>query len=201
MAIQTRATLKAYFETNDVMTAQSFADLIDSQVNLGGATAQTLNSDLTLPNLIATNVSAQNMGLTGRLDASAATFTGRLRQGVSAAASAADSRGDIIVVQETTVASNTTAQVAFLPNANIVGFTLKVLVASSALAGGLEFNIGIAGNRNYFGVHAVSGTGVVEMTNASAARLTGTSGAIEAVLSGASAGTNAIVATRYYQRA
>src|SRR3990167_6223138 len=114
MAVVARSVLKAYFETGDVMTAQSFVDLVDSYVNLAGTTAQTMNSDLVLPNLIATNVSAGAMTITGRLEASAATYTGAARHGVSAAASAANSLGYFLVTQESTVGAATTAQVAFL---------------------------------------------------------------------------------------
>lgn len=202
MAILVRTSLKAYFETGDVMTAQSFVDLIDSAPSLIDTTAQTFNSDIVVPNLIATNVSAGSGGITGRLQASAATFTGRTRQGVSAAASAADSRGDIVCVQETTVQGVTTAQIAFLPStSNIVGFAVKVLAASSAAAGGTEIAIGtnlsLAGNAN----HIVSANGVYQVVSAAAGILTGVSGAIIAAGITATAASNFIVVTKYYQRA
>jgi hypothetical protein len=202
MTVASRATLKAYFETGDVMTAQSFIDLIDSAPSLIDSTAQTFNSDIVVPNLIATNVSAAGGAITGTLVASAATFTGRVRQGVSAAASAADSRGDFLVCQEATVGAATTARVAFLPStSNIASLKVKVLVGGSAGAGGLEINAGITGNKTFFGTLVVSAAGFYEFTNVSARNLTGVSGAIEMVASGASAATNCIGVVQYYQRA
>lgn len=201
MSIVSRTTLKGYFDTGDTITSGAMNDLIDSMVNRADTTAQSLQSELVLPSFVASNVSAQQVNVVGNLTASAATFTGRLRQGVSAAASAADTRGDVLVCQESTVAGGATAQVANLPDCNIVGFGLKVLVGGSAATGGIQFNVGRSGNRNYYGFQAVSATGLFQMTDVSAARLTGTSGAIEVVMSGASANTNAIFVTRYYQRA
>lgn len=198
--IVSRTTLKGYFDTGDTLTSAAMNDLIDSFVHLQDTTAQTLNSDLTIPNLIATNVSANSGAFTGTLRTSAATITGRFRQGVSAAASAADSRGDVLVSQEATVAG--TAQVAFLPTtSNINAFKIKVLVGGSVAAGGLRVNVGNSDSRNYFGTISVSATGIFEFTAVSARRMTGVSGRVEMVCSGASAGTNVVGVVQYYQRA
>ena len=200
MATAARATLKGYFDTGDTITSANMTDLIDSGANLYDTTAQSFNSDISTPNVIAAVVSAGNGTITGTFQASAGTFTGRLRQGVSAATSAADSRGDILVVQETTV-TNATARVAFLPTtSNIAALKVKVLVGGSAAAGGLNVYAGIAGNKSFFGKITVSALGFYEFTAVSARNLTGVSGGVEMVCSGASANTNCIGVVTYYQR-
>lgn len=202
MTVQTRATLKAYFDNGDVMTAQSFVDLMDSFVHLSDTTAQTLNSDLIFPNLTVTDVCANNAAITGTLRASAAKFTGAVRQGVSAAASAADSRGYVLVVQESTVAASATSQVAFLPStSNIQRLAVKVLAASSGAGGGTTIRVGDAADGQRFGSITVSAVGLFEITGASVAALTGVSGRIEMVAPTATAGANFIGIVQYYQRA
>lgn len=201
MAVVSRVTLKSYFETGDVPTSAQFGDLVDSGANLFDTTAQAFNSEVSTPVLVATNVSAGTIVVAGLITGSAATFTGRIRQGVSAAASAADSRGDILVVQEATVGSNVTAQVAFLPTtSNIARIAVKVLVNGSAAAGGVRVNVGNSGARNFFGTITVSAAGLYEFTAVSAVNLTGVSGRVEMVCSGASAATNCIGVVQYYKR-
>ena len=202
MAVVARSTLKAYFETGDLVTAQSFIDLIDSAPSLIDSTAQTFNSDIVVPNLIATNVSAGTGSFAGRVNASAAIFTGRVRQGVSAAASAADSRGDLLVCQEGTVAAAATAQIGFLPTtSNIAGFHIKVLVGGSVAAGGIRVNVGNNVSKNFYGTISVSANGIHEFVSVSGVRLTGASGAVLMNASAVSAATNIIGGVRYYQRA
>ena len=202
MAVLTRASLKASFETSDVMTAQAFIDLVDSFPNLADTTAQVFGSDIAAPNLIANTVSAANVGVAGLLRTSGAAFTGRVRVGVSAAASASDSRGDMLVAQEGTVAAAATAQIGFLPStSNIAGFFIKVLVGGSAAAGGIRVNVGNNDAKNFFGTISVSAPGIHEFSTVSAARLTGASGAILMNASAVSAATNIIGGVRYYQRA
>lgn len=200
MATAARATLKGYFDTGDTITSANMTDLIDSGANLYDTTAQSFNSDISTPNVIAAVVSAGNGTITGTFQASAGTFTGRLRQGVSAATSAADSRGDILVVQETTV-TNATTQAAFLPTtSNIAALKVKVLVGGSAAAGGLNILAGDSADHRRFGKITVSATGFYEFTNVSAMRFTGVSGRVEMVASGASANTNCIGVVFYHQR-
>ena len=201
MAVVNRATLKAYFTTGTVIVTTAMADMIDSGINQVGTTAQAMNSDLTVPNLIATNVSAQTLGITGTLLASAATLTGRIRQGVSAATSAADSRGDCLVVQEATVAASATSQVAFLPTtSNIVRLAIKVLIASSVAAGGMVIRAGDAADGQRFGTITVSGVGLFDFSSVSAAAFTGVSGRVEMVSPTATAAANMIGIVQYYQR-
>lgn len=200
MAVQNRATLKAYFDTGDVVTSASMTDFIDSAANLADTAAQAFQSEISSPAVGAAQVSASAVNITGHLQASAATFTGRLRQGVQAGTSAADSRGDVLVVQEATV-TNATAQVAFLPTtSNIASFGVKVIVGGSAAAGGLNIIAGIAGNRSFFGKLSVSANGLYAFTAVSSRNLTGVSGGVEMVCSGASANTNCIGVVTYYQR-
>lgn len=200
MGTVTRSTLKGYFDTGDTLTSGAMIDLIDSGANLFDTTAQSFNSEISTPNLIASVVSAGDVTIAGVFLASAGTFAGRLRQGVSAATSAADSRGDVLVVQETTVA-NTTAQVAFLPTtSNIAALKVKVIVGGSVAAGGLNILAGDSGDHRKFGKISVSATGLYEFTGVSARALTGVSGRVEMVASGASANTNCIGVVFYYQR-
>lgn len=202
MTVQSRATLKAYFDTGDTITTTAMGDVIDSFAHLSDTTAQTFNSEISTPTLIAANVSAGTGTIAGRLIASAATFTGRIRQGVSAGASAADSRGDFVVVQEGTVAGAATAQVANLPStSNVVRLYAKVLVGGSTAGGGLNIVAGTPDARDFFGKITVSATGIHEVTTVSARRLTGVSGAVQFVASGASANTNIVGGVSYYQRA
>ena len=202
MTVQTRATLKGYFDTGDTITASAMVDVIDSFAHLLDTTAQTFNSEISTPNLVAANVSAGTVTITGKITASAATLTGRIRHGVSAAASAADSRGDFVVAQESTVAGAATAQVANLPStSNIVRLFAKVLVGGSVGAGGLNIVAGTPDARDFFGKFSVSATGLHEIATVSARRLTGVSGAVQFVASGASANTNIIGGVAYYQRA
>ena len=200
MAVVSRATLKGYFATGSTITSAAMTDMVDSMLGLAGTTAQSINSDLTVPNLIATNVSANTAAITGTLRASAATFTGRLQQGVSAAASAAKSLGDVLVCQECTIAAAVTAQIAFLPTTSNVGaFKVKVLVGGSAAAGGIRVNVGNNVSKNFFGTISVSAPGMYEFTAVSAVRMTGVSGAILMNASAVSANTNCIGLVYYYQ--
>lgn len=200
MSVVSRSTLKAYFDTGDTITSATMNDLIDSMANLIDVSAQTFQSEIQTPSLVAAAVSAQTMAVAGMFQASAANLTGRVRHGVSAATSAVDTRGDVLVVQEATV-TNATAQVAFLPTtSNIEGFGIKVIQGGSAAAGGLRVNVGNSDSRDYFGTISVSAVGLYNFTLVSGIRLTGVSGRVEMVCSGASAGTNVVGFVRYFQR-
>lgn len=58
MTAQTRAVLKAAFETGDIPDGDDYANLVDSFVSLSDTTAQSLSSNLEVITLIATTVSA-----------------------------------------------------------------------------------------------------------------------------------------------
>lgn len=201
MSVQNRTTLRGFFDTGDTVTSGAMIDLVDSGANLADTSAQSFASEISTPNLVAARVSASALNITGSFTASAATFGGRVRQGVNTGTSGSTTLGDMLVAQETTVASNTTVQVAFLPTtSNIAAIKVKMLVNGSAAAGGVRINAGNSDARNFFGTITVSALGMYEFTAVSAVRLTGVSGRVEMVASGASAGTNIIGTVLYYQR-
>lgn len=72
MTSQVRSVNKSRFEDGDTTSGSNFADLIDSFISIADTTAQAMASDLTVPKLIATEVSA------GEVNASAASITGTL---------------------------------------------------------------------------------------------------------------------------
>ena len=74
MTAQTKATLKGKFETGDTPTGSDYTDLIDSALNTADTTAQTLSSDLTVPVLTATTVTANQVNTSG-LSATRALLT------------------------------------------------------------------------------------------------------------------------------
>lgn len=61
MSIRNRQNLKADFETGDTLTQDAFEDLIDSSLNLVDTSAQSLASNLSMPNLATNSVSAQTV--------------------------------------------------------------------------------------------------------------------------------------------
>ena len=67
MAIQGRATLKGVFEQGDVPQGSDYVDLIDSFVHLSDTTTQSITSDLSVPGVIVTNLSAASANVTGGL--------------------------------------------------------------------------------------------------------------------------------------
>src|SRR3990167_6114628 len=179
MAILGRSTLKRYFETGKGLSNQAFNALIDSGLNRAATTAQSLGSDLIAGQVIATaGVSAGRVNAQTLL-ASAGTFTGLARHGVSAA-SATSTLGYLTVTQRATVNATATTQIALLPNSvNITGLTLDVLRASSGGAGGTQIQIGNGAVIDYFGAVTVSAPGVYRFS-VSARRLQNTSGAVYA---------------------
>ncbi|MGH8601279.1 MAG: hypothetical protein ACREXR_00395 [Gammaproteobacteria bacterium] len=58
MTVRSRAALKALFEDGDVPNSAAYSDFIDSGVNLIDTTAQAIASDLKVPKLITTTLSA-----------------------------------------------------------------------------------------------------------------------------------------------
>lgn len=74
-----KATLKTFFETNDVPDGNDYGNLIDSQVNLAETAVQLMNGPLQTTELVAARVSAGNGNFTGSLTvAGTLTFTGDL---------------------------------------------------------------------------------------------------------------------------
>lgn len=90
MTTQSRANLKSVFEDGDTLTGANLVDLIDSFVNLVDTTAQSLASNLTVPNLAANSVSADSGYITNQFS------TGIVYAGTLVAATARVS-GDIFV--------------------------------------------------------------------------------------------------------
>lgn len=74
MAAKTRANLKLAFETGDTPDGSDYTNLIDSFISLSDSTAQTMGSDLTVVDLIATEVVAVTVSAVN-VNASAASFT------------------------------------------------------------------------------------------------------------------------------
>lgn len=72
MTAQSRATLKAKFETGDTPTGTDYEDLIDSAANLVDASAQTFASNLVIPEAIISRVSAADANITGTVSANTA---------------------------------------------------------------------------------------------------------------------------------
>jgi len=73
MTTYSKTTLKTFFEQGDVPSGTNYADLIDSQVNLAETSNQSMAGPLTTTELIAAQVSAGNLNVTGTL--SAASFS------------------------------------------------------------------------------------------------------------------------------
>lgn len=67
MAAQTRAVNKARFENGDKPQGSDYVDLIDSFPSLSDSTSQSLTSDLSIPGLVVTNLSAASANVTGGL--------------------------------------------------------------------------------------------------------------------------------------
>lgn len=74
MTTYNKATLKTFFETNDVPGGTDYANLIDSQVNIVETAVQAMAGTLQAPELVASRVSAGNVNITGTLQV-AGTFT------------------------------------------------------------------------------------------------------------------------------
>jgi hypothetical protein len=71
MTTYNKATLKTFFQTNDVPDGNDYANLIDSQVNLVETAVQEMAGPLSCTELITARVSATNVALAGDT-----TFTG-----------------------------------------------------------------------------------------------------------------------------
>jgi len=84
MTQQTRTTNKGRFEQGDTPQGSDYIDLIDSYVTLADTTAQTMTSDLSVPTLIATEVSGNRGNFGTVIVSGTSTFT----RGVICSASA-----------------------------------------------------------------------------------------------------------------
>jgi len=91
MTTQTRSTLKSLFETGDTPDGGNYSDMIDSALSLVDTSAQSINSDLSVPKIIATEVSADVVNCSGlavtTMLVSAVNFATETTASVSAAAS------------------------------------------------------------------------------------------------------------------
>jgi len=67
VAQQTRVVLKGKYESGDVPQGSDYVDLIDSFPTLADTTTQSITSDLSVPGLIVTNLSAASANVTGGL--------------------------------------------------------------------------------------------------------------------------------------
>lgn len=95
-----------------------------------------------------------------------------------------------------------TATVAFLPLSSIFDVYVKVLVASSALAGGSNVNVGIGTQAQRFGEIETSGSNFYRLTNALAGvggSFINVSGAIVAAAPTATAASSFVVGIGYFR--
>ena len=121
MTAQSRTNLKSRFENGDTPQGTDYTDLIDSFVSLVDTTAQTLSSNLIVPTLIATEVSAQTLNIENisvsavgatRVDAtvvSGATVNGATIQGTNIGATAGSAANFYIVSSLTLSVATTVA--------------------------------------------------------------------------------------------
>lgn len=65
MTTYNKATLKTFFQTNDIPDGSDYANLIDSQVNIVETSVQSMGGPLYTPELITNRVSASNISLGG----------------------------------------------------------------------------------------------------------------------------------------
>lgn len=134
MTAQSRTVLVGRYENGDVPQGSDYVDLIDSFVSLTDTTAQSVASQLTVPTLVATEVSATNVNATNLVSTSA-TFTTLGVSLVSAASLIAAS-----AVMTTLNVSRVSGAAVFTASANvsalIVGDTIRLNTATTAKASG-----------------------------------------------------------------
>lgn len=139
MTAQSRTYLKSKFEQGDTPQGTDYSDLMDSFVSLVDTTAQTLASDLTVPNLVATAVSAGSVNVVGAVNAasvsaqtilgSSATFTGKIEAASVSAQSVAASAFSGVNADITTVSAQTV-------NTATLNITVATTTKASGGAGG-----------------------------------------------------------------
>lgn len=81
MTAQTRSVLKGLFEDGDKPSGNNYSDWIDSMVSIADTTAQTMTSELQVPNLHATSEVSAPTGNFVTVNASSATITGSVSAG------------------------------------------------------------------------------------------------------------------------
>lgn len=120
MTSQTTPNLKGVFEQGDKPQGSDYANLIDSFVSNTDTTAQTMASDLSLPNLIATTKVSSPAGNFALVSASSMVVTGRV---------SAD-RGTAMIIQRATLLSTNTAgapvSISLPSGSNVVDFWVDV---------------------------------------------------------------------------
>jgi len=121
MTAQSRATLKAKFETGDTPTGTDYADLIDSSVSLVDASAQTVASNLVIPEAIISRVSASDGYFAGTVSAASAV--------IDAATVSA-----LTVVGSVTVSGAVSANAVYAESINASALTVDTIAAQAVQA-------------------------------------------------------------------
>lgn len=121
MTAQTRSVLKALFEDGDKPSGSNYSDWIDSMVSIADTTAQTMTSELQVPNLHATSEVSAPTGSFVTVNASSATITGSV--------SAGSIDADIVSAQ------SVNGSAASFTNASITAITNKVKIGPSGEQG------------------------------------------------------------------
>lgn len=141
MTAKNRTNLKAVFETGDTPDGDDFADLIDSAVSIADTSAQSMSSDLTVPNLNATTkVSAGSGTFTGTVSANAVSVSGNVSAetvtvGGNASVSAAVTAGSIVSLGGVTVSAAVTA--GSIVNLGALTMVTAQTTASASAGGGI----------------------------------------------------------------
>lgn len=95
MTTYNKASLKTFFETNDIPTGTDYANLIDSYVNLVETSVQAMAGNLQVPKIIVSRVSASNLNCYGVLSASTGYISNLAVDGVFSVTSAASFAGKV----------------------------------------------------------------------------------------------------------
>lgn len=174
MTSQTRVVNKGRFEQGDTPQGSDHADLIDSFLSLADSTAQTVTSQITVPVLnVTTEVSAVLVNAStvsasfirgndyGVVTAqsiitSAATFLTNVSAGPSGA------QGYALLVQATTIVSNTSgaSNIRLPANAVISQIQLTVFATASANTQGINVQVGTSGDGTKYATIKGSATNI-----------------------------------------
>jgi hypothetical protein len=120
MTAQTRTVNKGRFENGDRPSGSDFGDLIDSFVAISDSTAQTLTSNLNVPTLIATEVSA------GVANVSAATI-----QVLVASAASVQAMNAVVATAGTLTVTGTAHVSSLNPTRLLNGFAVITAAGST----------------------------------------------------------------------
>lgn len=114
-----QATLKTFFQTNDVPSGSDYANLIDSYVNVVDTGIQTVAGTLNPAELVTPRVSATNGVFTGNLSVSGAFNPANISTGIVSAASI-NVNGDVSASTGTVYASAMRSSSGFLGSVGVV---------------------------------------------------------------------------------